>query len=41
MTITLGMHLVIKIDSRKYLDWEDVQRFDHKTRNAELRNNHR
>lgn len=37
----LGMHLVFKIDSRKYLDWEDIQRFGPKTRNAELRNNHR
>lgn len=41
MTITLGMRLVFKIDSRKYLDWGDILRLDDKIRNAKLRDNHR
>lgn len=41
VTVTLGMHLVFKIDSSKYLDWGDILRLDDKIRNAKLRNNHR
>lgn len=41
MTITLGMRLVFKIDSRKYLDCGDILRLDDKIRNAKLRDNHR
>lgn len=41
VTITLGMRLVFKIDSRKYLNWGDILRLDDKIRNAKLRDNHR
>lgn len=41
VTITLGMRLVFKIDSRKYLDWGDILRLDDKIRNVKLRDNHR